>query len=52
MAKDDVIFSLRLSAELKRALDALAAADDRSLNNYIQRVLQAHVSAQPKKVPK
>lgn len=44
MAKDDIVFSLRVKRHLKEQLEALAVADGRSLNNYISRILQAHVA--------
>jgi predicted transcriptional regulator len=36
--------SLRIEPELKAALEKLAAADDRTLSNYILRILRDHVS--------
>lgn len=46
---EQAIFSLRLPLELKEALDRLAAADDRSLNNYVVRALQQHVAEKTKR---
>ena len=45
MAKEDVVFSLRLERHLKAQLEALAVSDGRSLNNYISRILQAHIAS-------
>lgn len=36
-------FTLRLDPEIRRALEAKAEADDRSLGEYIHRVLRKHV---------
>lgn len=35
--------AIRLDADIRAGLDALAAADDRSLSDYIRRVLKVHV---------
>jgi hypothetical protein len=41
-------FPLRISAELKKALERLAEADGRSLNSYLTRVLAEHITRAPK----
>jgi predicted HicB family RNase H-like nuclease len=43
MAEKTVI-SFKVSPELKAALAKLAAADERSLSSYIDRVLRSHVA--------
>lgn len=44
--------SIRLNASLKEELEKLAKADRRSLNSYINIVLEDHVSSvKAKKVP-
>jgi predicted transcriptional regulator len=43
MAEKTVI-SFKVSSELKAALAKLAAADDRSLSFYIDRILRGHVT--------
>jgi predicted HicB family RNase H-like nuclease len=35
--------SIRLPPKVRKALDRLAAADERSFNNYVVRVLSAHI---------
>lgn len=40
---------IRTDAELKAALEKLAASEDRSVNNYIVRILQQHVKDKDKK---
>ena len=37
---------VRIEADIKEPLQTLAAADGRSLANYVNRVLQKHVEAQ------
>jgi predicted HicB family RNase H-like nuclease len=37
---------LRVKPSLKAALERLARAEERTLNFYIERILEAHVSAQ------
>ena len=37
--------SIRLEADVKSALEALAEADERSLSAYINRALRQHVEA-------
>lgn len=49
MKKTPPPFSLRLEPDVRDALEALAAKDDRSLSNYINKVLREHVAAQKKK---
>lgn len=39
---------LRYSSDLKKDLEKLAQIDDRSLNNYIVKVLDEHVKANEK----
>lgn len=41
----DVSVTLRMSDELKTALQEFAEADRRTLSNYIEMVLENHVSA-------
>lgn len=41
---------LRIEPELKAEIEKLAAADKRSVAQYVELVLQAHVEAQRKKV--
>ncbi len=41
--------SQRIDPQLKADLEALARSDDRSLANYVQRVLQQHVQTAKKK---
>lgn len=41
----DATIPLRVSTELKQAMLLLASQDDRSLSNYIMRVLEAHVAS-------
>ena len=48
MAKTASI-GFRIEPELKEALQQLASADDRTLANYIERVLKEHVDATAKK---
>jgi predicted transcriptional regulator len=43
MAEKTVI-SFKVSAELKSALAKLAAADERSLSSYIDRILRSYVA--------
>ena len=43
MAEKTVI-SFKVSADLKAALAKLAAADERSLSSYIDRILRSHVA--------
>ena len=38
-------FTLRLPADLRAELERRAAADGRSLANYVTRILQQHVTA-------
>jgi hypothetical protein len=40
----DATIPLRVSTELKQAVLLLASQEDRSLSNYIMRVLEAHVA--------
>lgn len=44
--------SHRIDPQLKADLESLARSDDRSLANYIQRILQQHVEAAKKQTPK
>lgn len=48
MAKTASI-GFRIEPELKEALQQLAVADDRTLANYIERVLKEHVEAAAKR---
>ncbi len=48
MAKTAAL-SFRIEPELKEALQQLATADDRTLANYIERVLKEHVEAVSKR---
>ena len=41
--------SIRLEPDVKAAVQELAAADDRSLSSYINRVLRQHIDAMRKK---
>ena len=41
--------SIRLEPDVKAAVQELAAADDRSLSAYINRVLRQHIEAMRKK---
>lgn len=51
MPKEDfAIVSVRLPVDLKRALDKLAAADRRTLTNYINLILEDHVASQKGRV--
>jgi len=47
MAKEKKVnpIAIRLEADVKAALEELAAADDRTLVGYIRRVLRSHVEA-------
>lgn len=40
----DATIPLRVTSELKQSLLLLASQDDRSLSNYITRLLEAHVA--------
>jgi predicted DNA-binding protein len=40
----DATIPLRVTSELKQSLLLLSAQDDRSLSNYITRLLEAHVA--------
>lgn len=42
-------FSFRLELDLKAELEKLAEKDDRSLSNYLHKVLRDHVAASKKK---
>ena len=42
-------FTVRVEPEIREALQKLAAADDRTLANYVSRVLKEHVEAAAKK---
>lgn len=41
--------TIRLAPELRTALEEAAAAEERSLNNYVLRVLRRAVGMKPKK---
>ena len=41
-----ISYTLRIPEELRDALQALADADKRTLANYVQMVLEAHVEGQ------
>jgi len=43
---EKMVISFKVSEELKIALARLAAADDRSLSSYIDRILRTHVAEQ------
>jgi predicted HicB family RNase H-like nuclease len=43
--------SIRLDPEVKRALEAQAVTEDRSLSAYINRVLRFHVDSLPRPSP-
>jgi predicted transcriptional regulator len=45
LMKKDTSVNVRLTSELRAELQSLADADDRKLSAYIERVLQAHVTA-------
>lgn len=44
MKKAAANYTIRLDQDVREALQALADADDRSLANYIERLLRQHVS--------
>jgi predicted DNA-binding protein len=50
-----IVISFRVPETLKEGLERLADADDRSLSNYIERVLKAHLdeaeAAEPPRKP-
>lgn len=48
MSRQETI-GIRVRPDLKEKLQELAAADGRTLSNYIEIVLTQHVEAQPKK---
>ena len=43
-------FPLRLDPPLRKRLDELAAADQRSLTNYLMKIITDHVAAHTKEV--
>jgi predicted transcriptional regulator len=43
---EKIVISFKVSAELKAALSKLAAADERSLSSYIDRILRSHIAEQ------
>jgi predicted transcriptional regulator len=43
---EKTVISFKVSEELKVALAKLAAADERSLSSYIDRILRNHVAEQ------
>jgi predicted transcriptional regulator len=43
---EKTVISFKVSEELKAALAKLAAADERSLSSYIDRILKTHVAGQ------
>ena len=43
MVKKDASISLRVSADLKEALEKLAASEGRTLNNYVNRVFTEYL---------
>jgi predicted DNA-binding protein len=45
-------FSMRLRPEMKAALQRLADADRRSLTNYVEAVLYAHIEEKERKPEK
>ena len=47
--KDTIPTSIRLPRDLKESLERLAAADDRTLNNYLLVVLKRWVKENTKK---
>lgn len=49
----DVVISVRLSGEVKAALDRAAAADGRSVSQWVERLIAAHVdaAAPPRRAP-
>lgn len=49
MTKTPPPYSFRLDLDLKAELEKLAAKDDRSLANYLAKVLRDHVAAQKKR---
>lgn len=49
MTKTPPPYSFRLELDLKAELEKLAAKDDRSLSNYLNKTLREHVAAQKKK---
>lgn len=49
MTKPPPPYSFRLELDTKAELEKLAAKDDRSLSNYLNKVLREHVAAQKKK---
>ena len=38
-------FSMRFDPDMKRALQALADAENRSLTNYVETILREHITA-------
>jgi predicted DNA-binding protein len=51
MRRTDPI-SFRIKAEIKQALERLAKADRRSLSQYIELALEAHIEAADRKLRK
>lgn len=49
MKKTAPPFSFRIDPEVRDDLEKFAAKDDRSLSNYINKVLRDHVASQKKK---
>jgi len=45
MANEKPIISFRIRADIKEALEKLAAADRRSVSSYIELALEAHIEA-------
>ncbi len=39
----DCALNIRISCDLKKALEQAAAQDDRTISNYVERVLVAHI---------
>ena len=48
MSNEKPIISFRIRADIKRALEKLAAEDRRSVSSYIELALEAHVEATKK----
>jgi hypothetical protein len=48
MTKDERL-DLRIAADLKRALQKFAAAENRKLGNYVETVLRQHVAEREKR---
>ncbi len=43
--RDDQLPPIRISAPLRRGLEALAQAEDRSVSDYVRRLLVEHTAA-------